>query len=392
MPMTRSNAPGGHAFGALALAATLGVATLGAAGGPARARSVKLTKTADVSTRLFKLKRVSVDHPLGELRIRGWDKRLVRIQAVKQGPDAGTVRRLKVHVDVNKSGPGRMEIRTGVLMKVPQPKNARRTQRLMLKAQKIRTARLQLMKQPKPWTAQTREQIRKLGRELLATVRALQEDVSSKLVAKLRSVPIKGASLELTLFVPRGIILVGKTTQGDIDVAELRGPVTLTSRRGRIFARDVRGAVSTRTDEGHQYLSSIRGAVSVNATTGDLRLRSVRGPRILATLINGHIIGHGLNAPLVRFTTTQGNVTVTATLRANGRLEVRTRRGDIDVRFLPRVGFRMLVQTRHGRLDLPRGAVTRGSSPLHQRGRYGRYGRGTGVVDLRTVYGNVKLR
>lgn len=354
--------------------------------GTAQARSVKLTKTADVSTRLFKLKKVTVDHPLGKLRIRGWDKQLVRIRAVKKGPDDATVRRLKVHANINKNGSGSIEIRTGVLMNVRKQKDPRLTLRLV---KKISIALGQLKKQPKPWTTQNRQQIRKLLRERNALMRALQEVVTSKLVAKLRAVPIKGASLQLTLFVPRSVVVEGKTTKGDIDVANLRGPVTLSSRRGRIYARNVKGAVSTRTDKGHQYLSSIRGTVSANAYEGDLQLRSVRGAHILATLVRGNIIGHGLNAPLVRLTTTQGDVTVTATLKASGRIVVRTRRGKIDVRVVPRSGFRFRVQTHHGRVSLPRAAHSRGTSPLR---RSGRYGRGGGFVDLRTVYGNVKLR
>ncbi len=360
-----------------------------AAGSTAQARGVTVTKIADVDTRLFKLKEVTVDHPLGQLRIRGWDKPMVRIRAVKLAPDGVTVRRLKVHANINNGGNGRVEIRTGVLMKVRRSKDPRKTLRLIKRAHGIRVALAQLKKQPKPWTTRNRQQIRKLYKEQLATIRALQDAVSSKLVAKLRAVPIKGASLQLTVFVPRHVTIVGKTTKGDIDVANLKGAVTLSARHGRIYARNVKGTVSTRTDNGHQYLSAIRGAVRVNAYQGDLRLRSVRGAHILVNLVRGKIFGNGLNAPLVRLTTTQGNVTVTATLKANGRFFVRTRRGDIDVRVVPATGFRICAETRHGRLNLPRTARTHGVSPLHQRGRYGR---GGGLVDLRTVYGTVTLR
>jgi len=355
----------------------------------AKARSVKVTKTVDVSTRLFTLKKVTVNHPLGQLRIRGWDKQMVRISAEKQAPDDATLRRLKVHANINKNGNGRIEIRTGVLMQVRKQKDPRQTLRLAKRAQKIRTTLTQLNKEPKPWTTRNRQQIRKLYKELLATVRALQESVTSELVARLRSVPINGASLRLTVNVPRGVIVEGKTTKGDIDVANLRGPLTLSARRGRIYARNVRGAVSTRTDKGHQYLSSIRGSVNANAYEGDLRLRSVRGAHIFATLVHGQIIGHGLNAPLVRLTTTQGDVTVTATLKANGRLVVRTRRGKIDVRLVPPAGFRFRVETKHGSVNLSRAFRAWGPSPLHRRGRSGR---GGGLVDLRTVYGTVTLR
>lgn len=390
--MTRSN-PGRPTARLLArllvtLVGTL-VATLGLLGGTAHARSVKVTKSIDVGTRLFVLKKVTVDHSLGQLRIRGWDKQLVRISAVKKAPDGATIRRLKVHVNINKNGNGRVEIRTGVLMKVRSARNPQQASRLISRGQKIESELSQLRRQPKPWSTRIRQQIRKLYKERLAIVRSLGEAVTSKLVARLRAVPIKGASLQLTLHIPRRVIVEGKTSKGDIDVADLRGPVILRSRRGQIYARNVKGAVTTRTDKGHQFLSSIRGSVSANSTDGDLRLRSIRGPQILANLVRGQIIGYGLMAPLIRLTTTQGKITVTATLKSNGRFEVRTRRGDIDVRLASQAGYRLRAETRHGSLRLPRNIRLRGTSPLRKRGRYGL---GRAKVDLRTVYGTVSLR
>lgn len=358
-------------------------------GGTARARSVKVTKSIDVGTRLFSLKKVTVDHPLGQLRIRGWDKKLVRISAVKKAPDGATIRRLKVHVNINKNGNGLIEIRTGVLMKVHSARDPRQASRLVARGRKIETELSQLRRQPKPWSTRVRRQIRKLFKERLALFRSLREAVTSKLVAKLRAVPIKGASLQLTLHIPRRVIVEGRTSKGDIDVADLRGPVTLRSRRGQIYARNVKGAVSTRTDKGHQFLSSIRGSVSANSTDGDLRLRSIRGAHILANLVRGNIIGYGLVAPLIRLTTTQGKITVTATLKANGRFEVRTRRGDIDVRLASQAGYRLRAETRNGTLNLPRRIQLRGASLLKKRGQYGL---GRGEVDLRTVHGTVTLR
>ncbi len=371
------------------LALGLLVGALQASDAVAQGSPVKITKSVDVGTRLFQLRKVKIDQPLGALRIRGWDRKLVRIRAVKRGPSAATVRRLKVHADINKGGSGLISIRTGVLMKVPQSSDPRRAARLMARVQKLRRALALLRQRPKPWSGRDRRQIRLLWKKLLATIASIQETVTSKLVARLRSVPIKGASLELTLLVPRGVAVEGRTSKGDIDVADLRGDVTLVARQGRIFARNVRGAVTTRTDTGHQYLSSIRGAVSVKATEGDLRLRSIRGAQVLARLVRGQIIGHDISTPLVRFTTTEGSVTITATLKPGGRIEVRTRKGDIDVRVLGRTGFRYRVETGRGRMLLPGGV--RLSGPSAKR-RSGKRGRGGGRVSLHTVYGTVSLR
>ena len=63
------------------LGAALAALLLLAHSGEARARQVKLTKTVDVSTKLFVLKKLSVEHPLGKLRIRGWTNKRVRMRA-----------------------------------------------------------------------------------------------------------------------------------------------------------------------------------------------------------------------------------------------------------------------------------------------------------------------
>ncbi|MFH2006602.1 MAG: DUF4097 family beta strand repeat-containing protein [bacterium] len=370
--MTRSNAPG---VVGLVVASVL---VLGGSG--AAAKTVRITKTADVVTKSFQVKKVTIDHPLGKLTIRGWDQRSVRITAVKIASSVETAARLRVHAELKD---GRIDIKTRVLMEGQQPMDAAMSKRLL----KIEAGLQELQRSAKPWSASTRSRMQRLIKQRNAIARAVVQRITP--VTALRAVPLKGASLELSVFVPYGTPLEGKTLKGDIDAAKLRGPVKLSSQHGRIYARNVTGAVETRTDKGNQFISSIRGPVQVNAYDGDLRMRSVRGSRIMATLIRGQIVAVGLDAPLVRLTTTHGAVTVTATLSAAGKLEVRTFRGNIDVRLQPRVGFGMRLETRHGRLQLPRGARTSGPSPLRQRGKFRH---GGGLVDLRSVYGNVSVR
>src|SRR6478672_6779240 len=54
---------------------------------------------------------VVVEQPMGKLSVRGWDKPEVRIVATKRAPDAATLDRLRVNVELQD---GHIRIRTGV--------------------------------------------------------------------------------------------------------------------------------------------------------------------------------------------------------------------------------------------------------------------------------------
>ena len=92
------------------------------------AKTVRITKTLDVVTKRFQVKKVSIDHPLGKLTIRGWDQQRVRITAVKIAPTLQTASRLRVHAELKN---GRIDVMTRVLMKGQRPINAAMSKRLM---------------------------------------------------------------------------------------------------------------------------------------------------------------------------------------------------------------------------------------------------------------------
>jgi DUF4097 and DUF4098 domain-containing protein YvlB len=203
-------------------------------------------------------------------------------------------------------------------------------------------------------------------------------------------VPIKGASLELTVYVPRRVTVKATTRSGDIDVADLRGNVTLRSQQGRIFAHNVRGTLRTSSDRGRQFISKVRGPVDVDGYDGDLRLRAVRGAHVKARLLRGSISAREIYAPLVRFSTTQGGITLTATISRQGRLEVKTRRGDIEVRIRKPPRYRFRLRSKHGSIRLPGGAQLTQSTAGVRAGSRGQGG--AARLDLLSVYGDVILR
>jgi hypothetical protein len=329
------------------------------------------------------LREVVIDHPLGALVIRGVARAGVRIRALKSASDLDTTDRLRVLGTMDK---GRLDIRTRVLMPAGARVAAGRAQEL----QATRNALARLSARPTPWSEETRAEYRRLSTELYNLLRTSVKAATAPAADELQAVPLQGATLTLTVHVPSGVTVVARTFSGDIDVADLRGPVSATTVRGKIYARNVVGAVRTRSDRGNQYLTQIRGTLEADATFGDLQLQGITGDLISATLVRGDIQARSVSAPLVRFTTTQGGVSVTATVTATGRLVVRTHRGTIDVRLSPAVGFRLRAETQHGRLDLPAGFRRTGAG---QAGRgHGTFQGGGGGLDLTSVYGDIRVR
>ena len=329
------------------------------------------------------LREVVIDHPLGALVLRGVSKAGVRIRALKSAPDLYTADRLRVLGTVDK---GRLDIRTRVLM----PTGARIAAGRQQELRTTREALERLNGRPKPWSEETRAEFRRLTTQLQHQLRASVTAATAPGTEELQAVPLQGASLILTVHVPPGVTVQARTFNGDIDVADVRGPVTATTVQGKIYARNVVGAVRTRTDRGNQYLTQIQGALEADATFGDLQLQGITGDLVTATLVRGDIQARSVSAPLIRFTTTQGGVSVTAAVTATGRLVVRTHRGAIDVRLSPAVGFRLRAETQYGRLDLPAG-FRRSGTGRSGRG-HGTFQGGGGGLDLTSVYGDIRVR
>lgn len=382
---------------------------------------VEIEKTLEVPA--LGVTHVVIEHPLGALTVRGWSRATVSMKAVKSGPDAETAQRLRVHGEIRQ---GRLHIQTRVIMTGALPLG----RKLAAQSERLRDELSNLLEKPKPWSEEVRAEINRLNEELVKVYREAFQLSAGTHKEYGRAIPLDGADLALTVHVPRGVIVQARTHRGDIDAADLTGGVSLQCQNGRIFARNVAGGVRIRSDQGRQFLSTVQGTVDVDGLNGDLQMTGVRGPSVTARLGRGAIVARDVQAPLMRFSTTQGGVTLTATLQANGLLEVRTLRGDVDVRLTALEGFRFEGRADKGRLQVPPGFVFEhpgksrgrakevrrgqsgkgGSDARHgqsagsgredrggqaaQRGsdpRRGQVGRGRGRVYLRAEYGDVRL-
>ena len=262
---------------------------------------------------------VVVEQPLGKLQIRGWDKDEVRIVATKRAPDAATLDRLRVNVEMLD---GHIRIRTGVrvggaLKALPQAKMG-----IDLAVDAPRHVALQA----RTWSGDLEAQGFRAGAQLASTggeVRA--SDIEGKVVSNsvkgrqrlsaIRgNVEADGVTGDLELDTVDGDELDAKVVEGQITARQVRTQVVhlFSTSGGIVFVGTIRaGALyDLKTDQGDIRLSLDRSPFSVTARAPMGRVVSgfqVRG-ELLPTRLHGDFLGGGGTLDLASF---RGNVSIT---------------------------------------------------------------------------------
>ncbi|MBI5709720.1 MAG: DUF4097 family beta strand repeat protein [Candidatus Eisenbacteria bacterium] len=157
-----------------------------------------------------------------------------------------------------------------------------------------------------------------------------------------------------------------RTTSGDLQVRDARGPLDagtvsgevgadgmtgarLRSVSGDISVRRARGPLDVRTTSGDIELRGVTDSVSVGSVSGDIRLDAA--PRGLdASSTSGGITVEGEAGGLVRVNSTSGDVTL-GLLPAVRRAEVTTLSGSIRLRLPESLGCTLDLRTSSGTLD-----------------------------------------
>jgi DUF4097 and DUF4098 domain-containing protein YvlB len=260
-----------------------------------------------------------VEQPLGKLTLRGWDKNEVRIVANKRAPDAKTLDRLRVNVEMKD---GHIHVRAGVRVGdqlKAMPSSGRVGIDLTIDAP--RKAALRAM----TWSGDLEAQGFRAGAELASTggeVRAndIEGKVTSNSVKGKQhlsaihgDVEADGVNGDLELDTVDGDTLDAKLVDGQITARRVRTQVVhmYSTSGGIVFIGSTRpGALyDLKVDEGDIRMELERVPFTVNARAGG-RVQSgfaVIG-QSLANLLKGDFLGGGAKLEL---TSVRGNVTLT---------------------------------------------------------------------------------
>ena len=253
-------------------------------------------------------------------------------------------------------------------------------------------------------------------------------------------------SLDLDVAVPKKAALTIRNEKGDITVADMARPVSLTNGTGNIEVRGTTGDVDIDTKKsdikvsdtnGNIKISGHGGDINVSGATGGLTIdgefygairadKVAKGVRFISrrtdltlSQLSGHMeAGPGsleiFDAPGNLSVRTQDDITLE---NAGGKVKIDNRRGNVDVRFsfLPKEDIEISNASAGITLSLPESASFEiaadchsgdidsefqadslkltpgsGSKDAHLEGKYGT-GRGPKII-LKTSYGSISLR
>ena len=253
-------------------------------------------------------------------------------------------------------------------------------------------------------------------------------------------------SLDLDVAVPKKAALTIRNEKGDITVADMGRPVSVTNGTGNIEVRGTTGDVDIDTKKcdikvsdtnGNIKISGHGGDINVSGATGGLTIdgefygairadKVAKGVRFISrhtdltlSQLSGHMeAGPGsleiFDAPGNLSVRTQDDITLE---NAGGKVKIDNRRGNVDVRFsfLPKEDIEISNASAGITLSLPESASFEivadchsgdidsefqadslkltpgtGSKDAHLEGKYGT-GRGPKII-LKTSYGSISLR
>jgi DUF4097 and DUF4098 domain-containing protein YvlB len=263
---------------------------------------------------------VNVDQPLGKLQLRGWDKKEVRIVATKRAPDAKTLDRLRVNVEMHD---GHIAIRAGVrvgnaLRELPSGGRVG----IDLTVDAPRHVQLTA----KTWSGDLEAEGFRAGAQLSSTggeVRAsdIEGKVTSNSVKGKQhlsaihgDVEADGVTGDLELDTVEGDNLDAKVVEGQITARQVRTQVVrlFSTQGGIVFVGSIRPGAryDLKTEDGDIRLELERVPFSVTARAPAGRVQSgfpVRG-QLLPNLMHGDFLGGGATLDLASF---KGNVVIT---------------------------------------------------------------------------------
>ena len=126
----------------------------------------------------------------------------------------------------------------------------------------------------------------------------------------------RGEAIDIEIEVPVAmpeVTLAVTAASGDLDIAGIRGPITIRSASGDIRVRDTIGALRVETASGDLGVSRHHGRLQVAAASGDLRVDSSEIDEFSCNTANGDVVLDrvGLGPTVHKLNTVSGDVALT---------------------------------------------------------------------------------
>jgi hypothetical protein len=203
--------------------------------------------------------------------------------------------------------------------------------------------------------------------------------------------------IKLVVKVPRYVELEPiYIRKGNISVNDLDGGVSLRTDDGNIIVRRVGspggGLVDVKIASGSVDLSNINGDVRIVAISSNITVQCVRGD-IVVRVMSGTIAASNIDGD-VELNASSGNFSFTGAIHAGRRYRLKVLSGNVNMDIPDSVGFTAVLSAYSGHVDtdfqFPNALPTPPSGTNQH--VIGKYGDGSGRIELDSFSGNVSLR
>ncbi|HKF53617.1 MAG TPA: DUF4097 family beta strand repeat-containing protein [Candidatus Acidoferrales bacterium] len=130
---------------------------------------------------------------------------------------------------------------------------------------------------------------------------------------------------DLDIRLPAKSNITAQTTHGDIKLAGMSGPVTITSQSGDLDLHDVTGDVTATMNHGDTHMDAVKGNVRLDGHGGEVDLSNVSGDATIEGDFYGPIRARGVQKT-TRYTSSRSNLTISG---LSGQMEMDP--GDLSV-------------------------------------------------------------
>jgi hypothetical protein len=183
--------------------------------------------------------------------------------------------------------------------------------------------------------------------------------------------------------------------KGNISINDLDGGVRLRTDDGNITARRVGspggGLVEVFAGSGNVRLSNINGDVRVVAISSHIAVHCVKGD-VAARVSSGHIEVSNIDGD-VELNVSSGTAFFTGAIHPERRYRLRTLSGEVSMGVPDSVGFTAVLTSYSGQLETDFQFANDSQTPRRTNKRViGKYGDGSGRIELDSFNGPVRLR
>ncbi len=183
---------------------------------------------------------------------------------------------------------------------------------------------------------------------------------------------------------------------GNISINDLDGGANLRTDNGNISVQRVGspggGLVEATTGSGNVDLSNINGDVRIVSISSSITVQCVKGD-VAARVSSGEIVVSNIGGD-VELNVSSGSVSFTGAIHSERRYRLKTLSGNVDMGIPDSVGFTAVLSAYSGHIEKDFQFSNDSQTPPSRTNRrvVGKYGDGSGRIELDSFSGHVRLR